>query len=280
MRGPTRALFAWVFFVGFYLVLYVFTLYLDAPHFKELLNASVTGVPANLSRSYELSLVLTSPFNPLEDFIYPSPLAGYVLNFVFSVAAFSLYSMLSMMTVKGVSSPVRDFLWYCVSLPLLSSYIYVGSEYALSGLVITGTSTFGVTTLFSPLVSVAEVGMTGNVMWMLTGMTAVVLIAEVAVGTVAGTYSVPSFVVLLSLFVIYLDIAYFTVRAVVTVRPLLRKVAAVFVAVASFLLANVFYLEPTQYGINLNHLGALLVFFTLGFAVAKVMHSNRFITGT
>ena len=280
MRGPVRALFAWALFVGMYLVLYVFTLYLDAPHFQELLNVSIVGVPANLSRGYELSLVLTSPFNPLEDFIYSSPLAGYVLNFVVSVAAFSLYSLLSMMVVKGVSSPVRDFLGYSVSLPLLSSYIYVGSEYALSGVIITGTSTFGVTTLFSPLVSVADTGPTGNVIWGLTALTAVALIAEIAMGVLSGTYSVPSSIVLISLFMVYLDIAYFTIRAVIRVRPLLRKVATVLVAVLSFFLANVFYLEPTQYGINLNHLGALLVFFTLGFAVAKFRHPNRFITGT
>ena len=280
MRSPVRALFAWALFVGVYLVLYIFTLYLDAPHFQELLNASIIGVPANLSRGYELSLVLTSPFNPLEDFVYPSPLAGYVLNFVFSVVAFSLYSLLSTMVVKGASSPVRDFLVYSVSLPLLSSYIYVGSEYALCGVIITGTSTFGVTTLFSPLISVADVGTAGNIIWGLTALTAVALIAEIAMGVLSGTYSVPDSIVLLSLFVVYLDMAYFAIRAVVRARSLLRKVATVFVAVASFLLANVFYLEPTQYGINLNHLGALLVFFTLGFAVAKFRHSNRFITGT
>jgi hypothetical protein len=143
----------WVKFAVVYAILYAVTFLIDLPYFNEILNASLEGLPLNASQAYEGLLVATSPFNPIEDFTYPSPLTGFLYNFVVGVVLFSLFSFVGTFATASRGKKIKSVIIFSILTPLLSSYIYVSSVYLLTDRIVTGTSGFGVSTLFAPVVS-------------------------------------------------------------------------------------------------------------------------------
>jgi hypothetical protein len=133
----------WVRFVVVYAILYAVTFLINLPYFNEILNASLEGLPLNASQAYEGLLVATSPFNPIEDFAYPSPLTGFLYNFVAGVVLFSLFSFVGTFAMASPGKKIKSVIIFSVLTPLLSSYIYVGSVYLLTDRIVTGTSDSG-----------------------------------------------------------------------------------------------------------------------------------------
>ena len=258
----------WVKFVVVYAILYAVTFLIDLPYFNEILNASLEGLPLNASQAYEGLLVATSPFNPIEDFAYPSPLTGFLYNFVLGVVLFSLLSFVGTFAMTSRGKKIKSVIIFSILAPLLSSYIYVGSVYLLTDRIVTGTSGFGVSTLFAPVVSAPLGG--------LSRMIVIALNALIVTSSLLMIYSSSGAVPIV--FIATLYVTFFVtfmllgIDAWMKQKSIVRKLAALGLDVIALLLAWNSYLRPSPEGAFVNHLVILSVFFVLSSIMASLIN--------
>ena len=258
----------WVKFVVVYAILYAVTFLIDLPYFNEILNASLEGLPLNASQAYEGLLVATSPFNPIEDFTYTSPLIGFLYNFVLGVVLFSLFSFVGTFAMASRGKKIKSVIIFSILTPLLSSYIYVSSVYLLTDRIVTGTSGFGVSTLFAPVVSAPLGG--------LSRMIVIALNALIVTSSLLMIYSSSGAVPIV--FIATLYVTFFVtfmllgIDAWMKQKSIVRKLAALGLDVIALLLAWNSYLRPSPEGAFVNHLVILSVFFVLSSIMASLIN--------
>jgi hypothetical protein len=255
------------------LILYFVTLLIDVPYFNELLVASYNGTVVNAPFDYKLLLVMTSPFNPLEDFAYSNVLYGFFLNFVLGVAFYSLFSFIGVVVTTGSHGNTRARITaYSIVLPLLSSYIYVLLLFLLSGLIITGTSGFGVSTLMAP--SLSSSAKHRSLLYLsplnvLLSLSLVLLVAsspENIGGWDAALLFAISYAVLVS------DLGISLVVTLTNRRGILWKILAAITVIIGYLLAWFSYLRPDLSGFFINHLITVLILFGISPIFARLVN--------
>ncbi|MCQ4344581.1 MAG: hypothetical protein RXQ70_00180 [Sulfolobaceae archaeon] len=249
----------WVKFVGVYAILYAVTFLIDLPYFNEILNASLEGLPLNASQAYEGLLVATSPFNPIEDFAYPSPLTGFLYNFVLGVVLYSLFSFLGTFAIANQGKKIKSVIIFSILTPLLSSYIYVSSVYLLTDRIVTGTSGFGVSTLFAPVVSAPLGGLYRLIVIALNALifTFSLLMIYASSGAVPIVFIVTLYVTF------FVTVMLLGIDASMKQKSIVSKLAALSLDLIAVLLAWNSYLRPSPEGAFVNHLVILSVFFVL-----------------
>ena len=261
----------WVKFVVVYAILYAVTFLIDLPYFNEILNASLEGLPLNASQAYEGLLVATSPFNPIEDFAYPSPLTGFLYNFVAGVVLFSLFSFVGTFAIAGRGKKIKNVIIFSVLTPLLSSYIYVISVYLLTDRIVTGTSGFGVSTLFAPVVSAPLGG--------LSRLIVIALNALIVTFSLLMIYASPGAVPIV--FIVILYVTFFVtvmllgIDALMKQKSIVRKLVVLGLDLIAVLLAWNSYLIPSPEGAFVNHQVILSVFFVLSSIMAPLINRTE-----
>jgi len=253
----------WVKFVVVYAILYAVTFRIDLPYFNEILNATREGLPLNASPAYKGLLVATSPFNPIEDFTYTSPLIGFLYNFVLGVVLFSLFSFVCTYAMASPGKKIKSVVIFSVLTPLLSSYIYVISIYLLTDRIVNGTSGFGVSTLLAPVVSAPLRGLSKFRLIVIVLNALIVTFSLLMIYSSSG--AVPSvFIVTLyatfgvTVTLLYID-AWMKQKSIVWKW----KLVALGFDLIFVLLACYSYLIPSPEGAYVSHLVTLSVFFVL-----------------
>jgi hypothetical protein len=261
----------WVKFVIVYAILYAVTFLIDLPYFNELLNASLEGLPLNASQAYEGLLVATSPFNPIEDFAYPSPLTGFLYNFVMGVVLFSLFSFVGTFAIASRGKNIKSVIIFSVLTPLLSSYIYVSSVYLLTDTIVTGTSGFGVSTLFAPVVSAPSGGLSRLIVIVLNA-----LIVTLSLLVIYASSSAVPIVFIVALYVtFFVTVTLLCVDALMKQKSIVRKLTTLGLDLIAVLLAWNSYLRPSPEGAFVNHLVTLSVFFVLSSIIASFINRTE-----
>jgi len=259
----------WVKFVVVYAILYAVTFLIDLPYFNEILNASLEGLPLNASPAYEGLLVATSPFNPIEDFTYTSPLIGFLYNFVLGVVLFSLFSFVCTYAMASPGKKIKSVVIFSVLTPLLSSYIYVISIYLLTDRIVNGTSGFGVSTLFAPVVSASLGG--------LSRFRKIVIALNALIVTFYLLMIYASFSAVSSVFIVTLYVTFFVTFVLLVINAWKkqesadRKWTALGLDLIALLLALNSYLIPSPEGAYVSHLVTLSVFFVLSSIMASLI---------
>ena len=260
----------WVKFVVIYAILYAVTFLIDLPYFNEILNASLEGLPLNASPAYEGLLVATSPFNPIEDFAYPSPLTGFLYNFVLGVVLFSLFSFVGTFAMASRGKKIKSVIIFSILAPLLSSYIYVGSVYLLTDRIVTGTSGFGVSTLFAPVVSAPLRGLSKFRLIVIVLNALIVTFSLLMIYSSSGAVPIVFIATLyVTFFVTFMLLG---IDAWMKQKSIVRKLAALGLDVIALLLAWNSYLRPSPEGAFVNHLVILSVFFVLSSIMASLIN--------
>jgi len=261
----------WVKFVIAYAILYAVTFLIDLPYFNEILKASLEGLPLNASQAYEGLLVATSPFNPIEDFAYPSPLTGFLYNFVVGVVLFSLFSFVGTFAIASRGKKIESVIIFSVLTPLLSSYIYVSSVYLLTDRIVTGTSGFGVSTLFAPVVSAPLGGLSR-----LTVIALNALIVTFSLLMIYASSGAVPIVLIATLYVtFFVTVTLLGIDALMKQKSIVRKLATLGLDSIAVLLAWNSYLRPSPEGAFVNHLVILSVFFVLSSIIASLINRTE-----
>jgi hypothetical protein len=261
----------WVRFVVVYAILYAVTFLIDLPYFNEILNASLEGLPLNASQAYEGLLVATSPFNPIEDFAYPSPLMGFLYNFVLGVVLFSLFSFVGTFAIASRGKKIKSVIIFSVLTPLLSSYIYVSSVYWLTDRIVTGTSGFGVSTLFAPVVSAPLGGLSRLIVIALNAL--IVTFSFLMIYSSSGAVPIVFIATLYVTF--FLTVTLLGIVAWMKQKSVVRKLTTLGLDVIALLLAWNSYLRPSPEGAFVNHLVILSVFFVLSLIMAPLINRTE-----
>ncbi|MDT7899324.1 MAG: hypothetical protein RQ879_02220 [Sulfolobales archaeon] len=260
----------WVKFVVVYAILYAVTFLIDLPYFNEILNASLEGLPLNASPAYEGLLVATSPFNPIEDFAYPSPLTGFLYNFVLGVVLFSLFSFVGTFAMASRGKKIKSVIIFSILAPLLSSYIYVSSVYLLTDRIVTGTSGFGVSTLLAPVVSAPLRGLSKFRLIVIVLNALIVTFSLLMIYSSSGAVPIVFIATLyVTFFVTFMLLG---IDAWMKQKSIVRKLAALGLDVIALLLAWNSYLRPSPEGAFVNHLVILSVFFVLSSIMASLIN--------
>ncbi|MGC9106100.1 MAG: hypothetical protein ACP5HQ_06755 [Thermoprotei archaeon] len=252
----------WLVFVAVYFLLYIITFLIDVPYFNELLEASNNGRAINAPLGYKLLLVFTSPFNPLENFAYSDVLYGFFLNFVLGVAFFSLFSFAG---VVATTSSHRNFksrvVTYSIVLPFLSSYAYALTLFLLSGLIITGTSGFGVSTLMAPSLNSSARHRSLLYLSPLNVLlsSALILVVASTASSIGGQED--ALLLVVSYLVLFVDMGTSLVVALANQRGVFRAILAVTAVTVGYLLAWFSYLRPGLEGSFVHHLITVLILF-------------------
>jgi hypothetical protein len=265
----------WVKFVAFYAILYAVTfLLIDLPHFNEILNATLEGLPLNASPAYEGLLVATSPFNPIEDFAYPSPLMGFLYNFVVGVVLFSLFSFVCTYAMASPGKKIKSVVIFSVLTPLLSSYIYVGSVYLLTDRIVTGTSGFGASTLFAPVVSASLGGLSRFRLIVIT-LNALIVTFSLLMIYASFSAAAPPTVFIATLYVtFFVTVMLLGIDAWKKQKSIDRRFVAFGLDLIAALLAGYSYLIPSPEWVSVNHLVILSVFFVLSSIMASLINGT------
>ncbi len=261
----------WVKFVVVYAIIYAVTFLIDLPHFNEILNASLEGLPLNASQTYEGLLVATSPFNPIEDFAYPSPLTGFFYNFVVGVVLFSLFSFVGTFAIASPGKKIKSVIIFSVLIPLLSSYIYVSSVYLLTNRIVTGTSGFGVSTLFAPVVSAPLGGFSRLITIALNAL--IVTLSLLMIYASSGAVPIVFIATLYVTF--FVTVMILGIDASMKQKSIVRKLAAFGLDLIAVLLAWNSYLRPSPEGAYVSHLVTLSVFFVLSSIMASLINRTE-----
>lgn len=265
-----EALKIWVKFVVVYAILYAVTFLIDLPYFNEILNASREGLPLNASPAYKGLLVATSLFNPIEDFTYSSPLTGFLYNFVVGVVLFSLFSFVCTFAMASPGKKIKSVIIFSILAPLLSSYIYVGSVYLLTDRIVTGTSGFGVSTLFAPVVSAPLGGLSRFRMIVIALNALIVTFSFLMIYASSGAVPIVFIATLYATFGV--TVVLLGIDAWMKQKSADRKLVALGFDLIFVLLACYSYLIPSPEGAYVNHLVTLSVFFVLSSIMAPLIN--------
>jgi len=261
----------WVKFVVVYAILYAVTFLIDLPYFNEILNASLEGLPLNASQAYEGLLVATSPFNPIEDFAYPSPLTGFLYNFVLGVVLYSLFSFVGTFAMASRGKKIKSVIIFSVLTPLLSSYIYVSSVYLLTDRIVTGTSGFGVSTLFAPVVSAPLGGFSRLIVIALNAL----LVTFSLLMIYASSGAVPIVFIATLYATFFVTVMLLLIDAWMKQKSVVEKFVALGIGVIAVFLAWYSYLRPSPEGAYVSHLVTLSVFFVLSSIIAPLINRTE-----
>jgi len=210
------------------------------------------------------------PFNPIEDFAYNSPLTGLLYNFVLGVVLFSLFSFVGTFAMASRGKKIKSVIIFSILAPLLSSYIYVGSVYLLTDRIVTGTSGFGVSTLFAPVVSAPLGGLSSFRLIVIALNALIVTFSLLMIYSSSGAVPIVFIATLyVTFFVTFMLLG---IDAWMKQKSIVRKLAALGLDVIALLLAWNSYLRPSPEGAFVNHLVILSVFFVLSSIMAPLIN--------
>jgi len=187
------------------------------------------------------------------------------------VVLFSLFSFLGTFAMASRGKKIRSVIIFSVLTPLLSSYIYVSSVYLLTDRIVTGTSGFGVSTLFAPVVSAPLGGLSRLIVIALNAL--IVTFSLLVIYASSGAVPIVFIVTLYATF--FVTVTLLGIDASMKQKSIVRKLTTLGLDLIAVLLAWNSYLRPSPEGAFVNHLVILSVFFVLSSMMASLINRTE-----